>query len=484
MLRFTPEAGGRVADRYRLEECIEKYNGTSTWQALDEKLVRPVTLQIMDADNELAEAVLAAAQAASSINDGRFLRVLDAARRDSIVYVVNESLPGARRLSEALAADGPLEPMDAQMLIVQTAEAMATAHAAGLVHLRLQPDTLLLTGPGQVKIAGLCVDAALHQTSVPDPSAGDARALGRIFYAALTGKWPDGEAFGLPAAPFEHGSICTPRQVRAGVSDAMDALVDRMVNFNPRAGHALRSPAEVASALRQLPRPRPSAAAGPDTTGPMSAVTGILAPMPTPDGWKPSAATRGIQFAVVAMLGLGLVLLAFQIFRTLHPSNEPEAAQGTGPMQGIRVTSVRAFDPPPGDGGENGDQARLAVDGKATTSWRTLTYRSADLGSQKPGVGLVLDLGRPMIVRQVSLTLVGEGADVQIRAASPSVTEAPPDTASYFVAAAKDDTDPGETLRFAFAARTRFLLVWLVQLPKDPDGDGYRGGIAEIRVSG
>lgn len=484
MLRFTPEAGGRIADRYLLEECIEKHNGTSTWQAMDETLVRPVTIHIMATDHELAEAVLTAAQAASSIDDGRFLRVLDAARREDMVYVVHETLSGARRLSDALADEGPLDPLDAQMLIMQTAEAMAVAHAAGLVHLRLQPDTLLLID-GQVKIAGLCTDAALHQTSVPDPTAGDARALGRLFYAALTGKWPDGEAFGLPAAPFEHGSICTPRQVRAGVPDAMNALVDRMVNFNPRSGQALRSPAEITYALRQLPRPRPPASVGPDTTGPMSAVSGILAPLPTAHGWKPSAATRGIQFAVVTMLGLGLVLLVFQILRTLNPAaSENDPVVGSGPMQGIRVTSVRDFDPPPGDGGENGNQARFAVDGKPTTSWTTLVYPTAGLGNTKPGVGLVLDLGRPTTVRQVALRFRGEGGSVEIRAASPSETKAPPDTASYFVAASRENTSPGETLRFAFATKTRFLLVWLVQLPKDPSGNGYRGGISEIRVSG
>ena len=153
-------------------------------------------------------------------------------------------------------------------------------------------------------------------------------------------------------------------------------------------------------------------------------------------------------------------------------------------LQVIRVTSVRDFDPPPGDGGENGDLARLAVDGKATTSWRTLSYRTAEFGNLKPGVGLILDLGRPMTVRQVALRLVGEGATLQIRAASPSVTEAPPDTASYFVAAARENTNPGETLRFAFATKTRYLLVWIVRLPKDTAATGYRGGISEIKVSG
>jgi hypothetical protein len=486
VLGATPEAGHRLADRYRLQECIDKHNGTSTWYAMDEKLCRPVGIHVMAADHDLAETVVSAAQAASTIDDGRFLRVLDAVHRTDIAYVVQEWAPEARRLSEALVTDGPMAPVDAQSMITEAAEALTLAHAAGLAHLRLRPDTVLITPSGQVKILGLCVEAALHGTTVPDPAAGDAKGLGRVLYAALTARWPEGEAFGLQAAPFEHGAICTPRQVRAGVPDGLDAIVDRVLNFNPRAGAPLRSPEEIVAALRQLPRPRQ--ASGPDATGPMAAVTGILAPMPTKDGWKPSAATRGVQFAVATMLALGLVLLSWQILRVLNPADQPGAAGSvpvTGPLQGIRITSVHDFDPPPGGNGiENGDQARLATDGRVGTAWKTMTYATADFGKLKPGVGLVVDLGKAVTVRQVRLRLLGEGTSVEIRAAEASVVAAPAETASYLVAVSKQDAGQGELLRFAFPTKTRFLLVWLVHLPKDPAGAGYRGGISEISVSG
>ncbi|HUR75839.1 MAG TPA: protein kinase family protein [Sporichthya sp.] len=488
MVSATPEVGTRLADRYRLVECTEKSDGYSTWHASDEKLARPVGIHILDPESELAEAVVTAAQAASTVDDARFLRVLDAVHREAHSYVVYESLPEARTLSVVLAEDGALDPALAQALITDAAEAMAVAHEAGLSHLRLQADTVLLMPGGRAKILGLCVEAALHSTTAGDPARSDARGLGRVLYAALTARWPEGEAFGLTAAPFEHGAICTPRQVRAGVPDALDAIVDRLLNPSPRAGTPLRSPEDLVTALRQLPRPRPPGS-GPstDTTGTMSAVvTGILSPMPTPDGWKPSAATRGAQIAVIGMLVIGLVLLLWQLVRALAPESlggrsSPDAV---APLVALKVVAAEDFDPPPqGNNSENPNQVRLAIDGRPGTAWHTVAYNSVAFGGLKPGVGLVLDLGGPETVRQVKLRLPDEGANVEIRTAVVTATQPPDALSSYPVSASVTGAGREETLRFAFAAKTRFVLIWITGLPPGP-GPTYRGGISEVTVSG
>jgi hypothetical protein len=462
-------------------------DGISTWHATDELLARPVGMYLIPEDHELAEAVIRAARAAATFEDARFVRILDAVKRGGTVHVVYEWLPEARPLSEVLAHDGPLDPMNAQQMITDAADALALAHAAGLAHLRLQPDTVLLTPTGQVKIFGLCVEAALHSTSATDPARADTRALGRVLHAALTAKWPEGEAFGLAAAPYENGAICTPRQVRAGVPDAVDAIVDRVLNAHPRVGTPLRSPAELAAELRQLPRPRPAAGPGPapDATGPMATVNHILAPFPSADGgWKPSAATRGVQIGVIGVLVVGLVLLSWQIVRAVGSDGNADALPSTGPLQLVRIADVRDFDPPPGgDGQENGDQVSLALDGNPDTAWHTDKYTTATFGKLKPGVGLVLDLGRVQTVRQVKLIFPRDGSSVEIRAVNANATDPPTDLASYLVADSEQDLGTEETLRLSFATRTRFLLIWLTKLPHDPAG-GYRGGISEVSVSG
>lgn len=485
----TPEVGTRLADRYRLLECIEKSDSTSTWHATDEKLARPVGIHILSTDSELTPTVVAAAQAAATVDDARFLRVLDAVQREHAAYVVYEWAPAARTLSAVLAADGPLDPTAAQVMITDAAEALAGAHEAGLSHLRLQADTVLITPGGQVKILGLCVEAALHSTTAGDPARSDARGLGRVLYAALTARWPEGEAFGLPAAPFEHGAICTPRQVRAGVPDAMDAIVDRLLNPSPRAGSPLRSPEELVAALRQLPRPRqPGGGPAQDTTGTMSSVvTGILAPMPTPDGWKPSAATRGAQVAVIGMLAIGLILLLWQLLRALAPEGlggqADDSPEPLAPLVAIKVVGAEDFDPAPGNGSENPNQTKLAIDGRPGTAWRTVAYNSTSFGGLKPGVGLILDLGGPETVRQVKLRLPDEGANIEIRTAVDTATQAPDSLGAYAIAATVAGTAKEETLRFATPASTRFVLIWITALPPG-SGPTYRGGISEVTVSG
>lgn len=487
MVFATPEVGARLADRYRLLECTEKADGYSTWHATDEKLARPVGIHILPPESELADAVVTAARAAATVDDGRFLRVLDAVHREAS-FVVYEWLPDARPLSAVLAENGALDPVLAQVMITEATEAMAAAHEAGLAHLRLQADTVLLLPGGRVKILGLCVEAALHSTTAGDPARSDARGLGRVLYAALTARWPEGEAFGLAAAPFEHGAICTPRQVRAGVPDAMDATVDRLLNPHPRSGTPLRNPDDLLDALRQLPRPRPPGSGGSqDTTGTMSAVvTGILAPMPTPDGWKPSAATRGAQVAVIGMLVIGLALLCWQLLRALAPESlggEEDTPVPAAPMVALKVEKVTDFDPPPGNGSENRNQARRIVDGRPGTAWRTVAYNSVDFGALKPGVGLVLDLGGPETVRQVKLRLPEEGMSVEIRTAAVTATLPPDALASYPVVAGVTGAAREETLRFEVPAKTRFILIWITQLPPG-DGPTYRGGISEVTVSG
>ena len=99
-------SGHKLARRYRLEECVTRLDGFSSWRAVDEKLRRAVGVHVLPAGHPRARQVLAAARSAALLGDPRFVQVLDAVEEDDLVYVVHEWLPDATPLNELLTA-GP-----------------------------------------------------------------------------------------------------------------------------------------------------------------------------------------------------------------------------------------------------------------------------------------------------------------------------------------------------------------------------------------
>ena len=134
------------------------------------------------------------------------------------------------------------------------------------------------------------------------------------------------------------------------------------------------------------------------------------------------------------------------------------------PAPFVKLTAVGAFDPE-GDGQERNEEAPLAVDGSATTFWRTEHYSSFF----KSGVGLVLDMGRRARVERVLVASPTPGSSAEIQLGdSPqgpfrAVTPARPLTART---------------SFTVPRRTgRYLVVWVVGMPQDSAAE-----VAEVRV--
>jgi hypothetical protein len=169
--------------------------------------------------------------------------------------------------------------------------------------------------------------------------------------------------------------------------------------------------------------------------------------------------------------------------RTAVPTPTPT---GTGPAPTLDPVSVRDFDPegkgPRGRPApeENPDEVALATDGDPATGWRTLTYNTAALGGLKSGVGLLVDLGADRRVRSVELTLTGTPTSVALYAARAGVSDPPTGLADLHQVGALRADERQATLRLAEPALTRYLVVWLTELPRQ--GAGYRGQIDELAI--
>ncbi|MFH0517438.1 protein kinase family protein [Streptomyces sp. M41] len=501
-------SGHKLARRYRLEECVTRLDGFSSWRAVDEKLRRAVGVHILPADHTRARSVLAAARSSALLGDPRFVQVLDAVEENDLVYVVHEWLPDATEMTTLLAA-GPLEVYDAYQMVTQVSAAMAAAHREGLAHLRLNPNAVLRTSSGQWRIRGLAVNAALRGITSETPQRTDTEAIGALLYAALTQRWPyESDAYGLSGLPKDVGLIA-PDQVRAGVHRGLSELAMRaLVNNGATASRhesACTTPEELVKAIGEMPRirpPEPSFTTPPDyqrttyqqgTYGRQAPHPGVTQPVPTPPPPLQSRTGKALKWAVsallIAALGLGSWQLADALMDQGNNSDDPDQTQTTDgndknpakPVsKPIAIQSARDFDPLGSDGSENSRDIDSVRDSDASSYWQTSYYASSDFGRLKSGVGVILDLGKVQQVGKVTVTFVGD-TSVELRAASGDTGSEPTSLDGF--AKVAEGSGTSVTLKPGDAVKARYLLVWLTDLPKQADDGQFRGRVADIKVT-
>ncbi|HEY3666654.1 MAG TPA: serine/threonine-protein kinase [Polyangiaceae bacterium] len=109
------------------------------------KFLRPEALQIP----ELVERFAREARAAAKIRSEHVARVFDVGTLpDGVPFIVMEHLAG-QDLADVLAHGGPLPIKVAVEYVMQACEALAAAHAAGVVHRDIKPENLFLTRHAQ-----------------------------------------------------------------------------------------------------------------------------------------------------------------------------------------------------------------------------------------------------------------------------------------------------------------------------------------------
>jgi putative peptidoglycan lipid II flippase len=448
----TLPGGTVLASRYRLEELIGESEPTVTWRAFDQVLSRSVLVHLLAPGDSGEEELLTAARKASVATDSRFLRVLDAVHSsDPAVgsYIVCEYATG--QSLEMILSHGPLSGLEAAWITREVADALAGVHSMGLYHRRISPETVIITPTGNIKIVGLLIEAALRPVAngvvhgADTPELIDVTDLGRLLYASLVCRWPGGPAFGLPDAPMVGRRWMTPRQVRAGVSPALDNVCDQILGDPPRHhAPAITTAAGIVTALtkvlgsadaasdleRRLRQPIPSVTGGspaPDraaTAQPVSSLldqttirqeairqeairtrtipaasappVGPTAPnrtqRTTAPAQPPSTQQRrrrwiGLLLVLAVLLIAAGIISAIILDRRLSGLGEPTASseqtdnREPAKSKKLTITSARDFDPQGEDKTENPDEVRLAFDGDPATRWRTVQY----FGSPKLG---------------------------------------------------------------------------------------------------
>jgi serine/threonine protein kinase len=530
MSTYTSEPGTRLAGRYRLVDQVNAGSGWTMWKAMDETLARPVTVLTFAQGFPRVGEVVTAARAASRLTDPRLAQVFDVEDSGDGAYVVMEWVAGDT-LADMLSA-GPLDAGRACALAIDAARALASAHGTGLAHLRLTPSSVRWTRTGGVKITGLGIDAALAGSGLTaaaaeDPAATDTQGLAALLYAAITGYWPGEGETSLPPAPLADGFPCTPRQVSAGVPSAIDAVVCRaLLHRSIRHEPPILTPATLADALSAVapPIPLPEPVQPAWQGGPVARRTGgypadpgdpssWTLPSPgnggyprRPPGPERSAAARGVISIVVVLVVVAIIAAAWVISTNLHSGTTSSASGGQTPGSGstggsasssapaaqilkpVGVTTYDAYEP---SNNEDGARAPLAIDGNPSTAWATQWYRgNPQFGGLKKGTGLLLDMGKPVKLSQVTVLFSsspGTSADIYV---GNTATVSQAAFGTFTLVGSASGISGSHTYSVTSTATGRYVLIWLTSLPPSiPSAAGAPAGtyqelIYEVTVHG
>ncbi|MFI6741751.1 serine/threonine-protein kinase [Nonomuraea sp. NPDC050451] len=206
-----------LAGRYSLMSQLGQGGMGTVWLAVDELLRQQVAVKEVrlpaDLDEasraELTERTLREARAAARLRSHpSIVTVHDVVMDSGRPWIVMELVHG-RSLDRIVREDGPLPPAQTAMVGRHVLDALAAAHAMGVLHRDVKPGNVLLTQDGRVLltdfgIATVVGDAALTQTGLLNGSPGyiaperlrgeadgpeaDLWSLGATLYMAVEGR--------------------------------------------------------------------------------------------------------------------------------------------------------------------------------------------------------------------------------------------------------------------------------------------------------
>jgi eukaryotic-like serine/threonine-protein kinase len=149
----APLEPGQQIGPYRIEAPLGRGGMGIVYRAVDPKFDRPVAIKFLSGDygDPVArERFAREAQTASSLNHPHILTVYDVGEYQGQPYLVTELVDGGTLKAWASTRHSWRQVVD---LLVGVADALAAAHAAGIIHRDIKPDNILVTGHGYAKLA-------------------------------------------------------------------------------------------------------------------------------------------------------------------------------------------------------------------------------------------------------------------------------------------------------------------------------------------
>jgi serine/threonine-protein kinase len=214
---------GSTLNNYRILEKLGAGGQGAVYKAVDTKLGRTVVVKVLPPELTVKEANLKRfereARLASALDHPNICTIFDLNEDKGVHFIAMQYVQG--RNVRQLVAGRPLELRSALLICIQVADALAAAHARGIIHRDIKAGNVMVTDAGQVKVLDfglaklLDSDATgfggIHHTELtelgvpygtatyaaPEQARGDRvdhRAdifsTGVLLYEMLTGTWP------------------------------------------------------------------------------------------------------------------------------------------------------------------------------------------------------------------------------------------------------------------------------------------------------
>ncbi len=324
--------GAIIDDRYEVLAVIGEGGMGRVYRVRHRRLGRAFALKALRVDLArdpiLTERFIQEARAAAVVTHPNVVQINDFGTLDSgQPYFVMELLEG-RTLTRILREEGPIEPGRCVTIARQIAEALAAAHAMGVIHRDLKPDNVILIRPSGAHTTVKVLDFGLAKVAVssrltrpgvvfgtphymsPEQAGGesfdhrvDIYALGILMFEMVTGRVPfEADTYmgvlskHMYAAPPKPRDYHAPAGALAGFEEVI-------------AGCLAKNPADRWQNMTELAR-KLNALANSQTTKDRSSVadpsssepSGDLPSLPTVQSWHWYAVGVGLLLLIVGGL--------------------------------------------------------------------------------------------------------------------------------------------------------------------------------------
>jgi TolB-like protein/Tfp pilus assembly protein PilF len=159
---------GQLLSHYRIEERLGAGGMGQVFRARDIALGREAALKLLPRDFEpgLRERLIREAEACARLQHPAIATFFETGEAGGDLFIAMELVKG-RTLRERLH-EGPLHFEDALAITSCLLEALAHAHAAGILHRDIKPENIMLTGKTSAKLLDFGLAKALSATAAQE----------------------------------------------------------------------------------------------------------------------------------------------------------------------------------------------------------------------------------------------------------------------------------------------------------------------------